>query len=160
MTVTQTLLCHPLNPEELNDIFYDIAKEHGWKPANVAHKLLWAFTSNGTRFLAAKNEATGEPLGYIIIPQHENASYIGYFIVRESKRGQGFGKQLFTKALEMATLEPVYLFSVENMIEKYKTMGFNTTGRKIGWYYTPSVDRSGLQTTPLRGTKHQNTTNF
>lgn len=109
--------------------FSIIAKAQGWiTDIDELYKLYNRFPH---LFYSARdgNIFAGAISGYL----HENTAWIGNFLVKESYRKKGIGKRLFETLLTALKREreSIYLNSAKEMVEFYKSYGFEVQ-KEIG----------------------------
>lgn len=109
-------------------IAIDWAAKEGWNPGLKDGECFYAADPNG--FLIGL--LGDEPIAVISsVNYDENFSFMGFYIVKPEYRGQGYGMEIWKKALEYAGSRNAGGDGVLERIEDYKTQGFKPAYRNI-----------------------------
>lgn len=106
----------------------DWAAAEGWNPGLHDAQCFWAADQQG--FLVGIKD--GQPVGCISAVRY-NADYgfIGFYILRPEWRGQGYGLQMWRRAMEQLAGRTVGLDGVLAQQENYRKSGFQLAYRNI-----------------------------
>lgn len=139
MTVMQV---RPMRRDEL-DVLVGWAADEGWNPGRTDADIFWDTDPDG--FVAA--ELDGELVGGGSIVDHGGGyGFMGFFIIRPDKRGDGLGRTLwFTRRALLldrlgagATIEMDGVFAMEHFyaaggfVLQHRDLRFEGTGRDLG----------------------------
>lgn len=104
------------------------AAAEGWNPGLHDAQCFWA--ADGQGFLLGLKD--GEPVGCISAVRYgSDYGFIGFYMVKEKWRGQGYGLQLWQRAMAQLTGRVVGLDGVVAQQENYQKSGFQLAYRNI-----------------------------
>lgn len=99
----------------------DWAAAEGWNPGLHDAQCFWAADSQG--FLVGIKD--GQPVGCITAVRYGSAyGFIGFYIIKPEWRGQGYGLQLWRKAMEQLSGRVIGLDGVVAQQKNYQQSGF------------------------------------
>lgn len=109
-------------------------REEGWNVGSYDASIYHRFDPKG-HFLFLVND---RPIGAISIIRHsKNFFTIGPFIVKKEYRSQGYGAQIWQKAMKIVEQKnsnyTMALYSVPTQVGRYQKEGFNTEFANQGW---------------------------
>lgn len=126
--ITETFEIRPMRRADL-DLALDWAAAEGWNPGIYDAECFYQTDQSGFWM----GELHGEPIGCIsAVAYDQQFGFIGMYIVKPEFRGQGFGLQLWKKA--MNHLGPERNIGLDGVIaqqENYKKSGFQIAYRHI-----------------------------
>lgn len=106
----------------------DWAAAEGWNPGLHDRQCFWAADRQG--FVVGIKD--GQPVGCISAVRYgSDYGFVGFYIVRPEWRGQGYGLQLWQKAMEQLAGRVVGLDGVVAQQENYRKSGFQLAYRNI-----------------------------
>ncbi len=110
------------------DVAIAWAAREGWNPGLQDTGSFWACDPTGF-FLGLLGD---EPVGCISAVKYENDfAFIGFYIVKEEYRGQGYGIQLWKHAMDSLQGRNIGLDGVVAQQENYKKSGFHLAYRNF-----------------------------
>ncbi|MGE3802141.1 MAG: GNAT family N-acetyltransferase [Candidatus Kapaibacterium sp.] len=135
-----TFTIQPMTREEM-DFAVDLAAEEGWNPGLFDAEPFYATDPDG--FLMGYLD--GKPIGCVSAVSYEGTfGFMGFYIVLPEYRDQGYGIQLFYKALEHLEDHVIGGDGVFERLEDYQKVGFNLAYRNIRFEYWPGeIEREG-----------------
>ena len=89
---------------------------------------------------------SGVPLGFVTVCRHQRSAWIGNLIVDPTRRGAGFGRQLFLSAAEDLAgrgAETLWLTASTDGRPLYESCGFREAGRIERWVWQGSDHPAG-----------------
>ncbi len=123
----QTYLMRKMMEEEV-DIAIDWAANEGWNPGLYDSRCFYDTDPDGFFIAFLDNE----PVGCISAVSYSNSfGFIGLYIVRPEFRKKGYGKRLWTVALEYLRDRNVGLDGVPAQQQNYEKWGFRLAYRNI-----------------------------
>lgn len=124
---TDSYTIRNMTPEDLTQAV-DWAAAEGWNPGLADDRAFLAADRNG--FLAGLLD--GQPIASISAVSYGAAfAFIGFYIVRPERRGQGFGWRLWQAAMQQLRGIPTGLDGVVAQQENYRRSGFALAHRNI-----------------------------
>lgn len=110
------------------ELALDWAAAEGWNPGINDAPAFYAADPGG--FLIG--EIDGEPIATISAVRYgDNFGFLGFYIVKPEKRGQGFGWQIWNHALKLLGERNIALDGVFAQAENYRKFGFQPAYRHI-----------------------------
>ncbi len=126
------LTIRPMTLAEL-ELALDWAAAEGWNPGINDAAAFYAADPGG--FLIG--EIDGEPISTISAVRYdETFGFIGFYIVKPDRRGQGFGLQTWNEALRLLGDRNFALDGVLAQVENYRKFGFVPAYRHIRYQGT------------------------
>jgi GNAT superfamily N-acetyltransferase len=119
----------------------DRAAQQGWNPGLNDAACFYAIDPGGF-FMGVLD---GQPIARgLALNYDEHFAFFGVYIVEHRYRGKGYGLALTKARLEHIGKRNAGLDGVENMVEKYKRLGYRTAHRTIRYIFTPKIAQSLL----------------
>jgi len=126
MTQNSFVIRHMTEQEMI--LAVDWAAAEGWNPGIHDAQCFWAADSQG--FLVGYKD--GQPVGCISAVRYGlGYGFIGFYMVKPTWRGQGYGLQLWQRAMEQLAGRVVGLDGVVAQQENYRKSGFQLAYRNI-----------------------------
>lgn len=126
MTRNNLIIRH-MTEQELT-LAVDWAAAEGWNPGIHDAQCFWAADRQG--FLIGSVD--GRPVGCISAVRYgSDYGFVGFYIVKPEWRGQGYGLQLWRRAMEQLTGRVVGLDGVVAQQDNYRKSGFQLAFRNI-----------------------------
>ncbi len=131
-----------MSAEEVGSVAVAWAGAEGWNPCECDAACYYA-ADNGGFFVG---ELDGEPIAAISAVRYEGFGFLGFYIVAPSFRGQGYGIQLWRRAMEYLEGCVTGLDGVVAQQENYRRSGFALAYNNIR--YQGSVNNLGSYSHP------------
>jgi GNAT superfamily N-acetyltransferase len=142
------LRIRPMRPDEIS-IAVDWAAAEGWNPGLADAECFATVDADG--FLIG--ELDGEPAATISCVNYDDTfSFLGFYIVREDLRGQGFGLQIWNAAIAHAGGRVIGLDGVVAQQPNYRKSGFTLAYPNIrygGTVEAPDSSKADADILPL-----------
>lgn len=137
MTIRQMLLSDV-------DFAFECTAAEGWQSSAKDNFLSFLeYDSNGC-FIAEEN---GERIGICVAVKYNKNGFIGELIVVQNKRGKGYGKQLFEKAIKYLknnNIENIYLDGDLDAVPMYEKYNFRKVCKSLRFNGKVEAKKSGL----------------
>lgn len=128
------------------EIFFRLAGEEGWRVSPAERQLFQGPWAEYAQTL----EVDGYMAGFVTAVAHQRSGWIGNLIVPPSLRGHGYGRRLFTKAvdfLDEKEVESLWLTASEQGQPLYEQFGFKSIDQIERWVRTsggPRAESAGI----------------
>lgn len=124
------------------DLALDWAAAEGWNPG--LHDADAFFAADPTGFFVG--ELDGQPIGCISAVSYGGAfGFVGLYLVKPEFRGQGYGIQLWQRAMDNLKGQPVGLDGVFAQQENYARSGFDFAYRNLRFEFNGPRVKTELQ---------------
>lgn len=121
----------------------DLARKEGWDPGIYDAEAFFAAGNNGF-FVGELDEV---PISCISAVKYQDYGFIGFYIVKNEFRGQGFGIKIWQHALNYLGDINIGLDGVVTQVENYKKFGFkpaHSNARYLGKFKVSEIDDKNI----------------
>lgn len=113
------------------DLVLDWAADEGWNPGTYDANCFYNTDPNGFFIGVLGNE----PISSIsAVAYNKHFGFLGFYIVKPKYRGNGFGLQIWKRAIEYLNTQNIGLDGVITQQENYKKSGFKLAYRNLRYH--------------------------
>ena len=116
MNTTNELVVRKVGSFEELDFLSELIEKEGWKLGR--NEVRCVFSADPSGFFIGTVD--GKKISHISVVKHDHFAFVSYFLVEESYRGKGYGRQTWQSGLASVSEGcNVGLVAVENMVGLY-----------------------------------------